>query len=303
MRHHVIVGGCGRLGALYLERLNGGLLRTPAVVVDPRSNHPRAAAVREIYGAHLIAGDISSQTILDSLRIDKARRVLLMTGNDFVNLDAATRILQMDPSAGARMIVHVSDLRLERFTAHTRVAQECITFNSYQVAACHLVETKLLAHFARTDARDVVVLVGFGRLGQTVLSELQRCAPEALATVVIIDLHGEERALDFDEQIGFSPSYQRSVFDGSADDLRLWRTVEAQHDFRSSPPVFVLGSGDDGMNLRIAMRLTNRYPEALVLGRTYARSAFAEEVSEDANVHIFSIAELILESMPEAWFE
>jgi hypothetical protein len=259
--------------------------------------------MHEIYGAHIVPGDISSQTILDSVRIDRARRILLLTGNDFVNLDAATRILQMDPTAGKRLIVHVSDLRFKRFTKHTRVSKECITFNSYQVAARHLFETQLLQHFERTDARDVVVLVGFGRLGQTLLSEMQGRSPDALAKVIIIDLEAEERACDFGEQIGFSEAYAHHVYDGSADDMRLWRRVESEHDFHGSPPVFVLGSGDDGMNLRIAMRLTSRYPKALVLGRTYARSAFAEEVSEDANVHIFSIADLLLRSMPAEWFE
>jgi voltage-gated potassium channel Kch len=301
MTHHVVLGGGGKLGALYLERLRQNHAHTPVVVVE--SNPPYARAMHDVYGAHVVRGDISSQTILDSVRLAQARRILLLTGDDFVNLDAATRILQLDPSAGKRMIVHVSDLRFKRFTKHTRVSKECTTFNSYQVAARHLFETQLLAHFARTDARDIVVLVGFGRLGQTILTELQQRSPESLDTVIIIDLHAEERACDFGEQIGFSDSYVHSVFDGSADDARLWQRIEAQHDLRTSPPVFVLGSGDDGMNLRIAMRLTNRYPEALVLGRTYARSAFAEEVSEDANVHIFSIADLILRSMPSEWFD
>jgi hypothetical protein len=65
----------------------------------------------------------------------------------------------------------------------------------------------------------------------------------------------------------------------------------------------VLGSGVDRTNLRTAMWLARKYPRAFVLARSEARWTFAEEVSREAGIHTFSVAELVTQSMPMEWFE
>ena len=45
----------------------------------------------------------------------------------------------------------------------------------------------MVPQFHETHARDVVVLAGFGRFGQTILEELQHSAIDEMDTVAIID--------------------------------------------------------------------------------------------------------------------
>jgi len=301
LRGHTIVGGAGRFAELYIGKLREFYAHRQIVVVEQRAGSARCEMLRYKYRVSVVIGDVRSQTLLASLRPEEARNVLLFTGDDFANLDAATSVLSMAPDIGKDLIVHVADLRFMRLMGHTRVAQHCTIFNTYEVAASHLVHTQLLPHFERTEFRDLLVLAGFGRLGQTILDELQRLAPDSLAEVVLIDLQASERAGVFNEQVGFSGQYEYEIIDGNVGDVRVWKQLEDKYAFASRAPVFVMGSGVEIINLRIAMWLSNRYTESLSVARMYAPSAFASEISRDASVHVFSIARLIDESMPAEW--
>ncbi|NQY64031.1 MAG: hypothetical protein HRT38_09930 [Alteromonadaceae bacterium] len=67
-----------------------------------------------------------------------------------------------------------------RSMAQSHVAQKCINFNSYQLAASALVKQHLICHFLKTKPKDVVVIAGFGLFGQTILEELQRNATKEI---------------------------------------------------------------------------------------------------------------------------
>ncbi len=301
LRDHVVIGGCGRLAMIYLACLRARQPHVPIVVVEARPEHPLLPAARQTYGARVVIGDVSTSAVLSTLRVEHARRVLMLTGNDFANLDAAAKILATTPGRGDRFVVHVGDLRLGRLMKRTKVASECVIFNIYQAAAEHLVLTELHPHFLRTEFRDVLVLAGFGRLGQTVLAELQERAPDALAEVLLMDLDAEERAMEFAEEVGFSGQYRHRAISGDMDALATWQQLEQSHDFSAGAPVFVLATGDDSLNVRIALRMAQRYPNALVLARTYFPSTFAAEVSHDAGFRTFSVSELVAASMPQSW--
>lgn len=295
---HVVLGGCSRLSLLFLQRLRATGNRCPVVIVDEATEHKYAAIARG-HRARWLTGNITRDDVIESLALASARRVLLLTGDDFANLDAASKMLAAAPQLRERMAVHVADLRFLRLMGDAVAAD---VFNIYQIAAVELVQTSLLPYLERTDFRDTVVFAGFGRLGQTILDELQQRAPGSMDQVVIIDTEASERALVFDEQIGFDSSYSRHVIDGDANDLGVWRQAEETHDFAGRAPAFLLVSGSDALNLRVAMRLARRYPESNVLARSYFRSPFAETLSERAGFTTFSLAELIHDSFPEAWF-
>src|SRR5690606_23599801 len=109
---------------------------------------------------------------------------------------------------------------------------------------------------------DTVVLAGFGRFCQTVLDELQRRAPGSFDEVIIVDLKARSFAESFDEEVGFAKSYKTTIIEGDLRDLSNWKEVEASIGTYHTRPVFILGSGDDGLNLRTAMRLRVKYPKA-----------------------------------------
>jgi len=303
MRDHVVVAGAGQLTLLYLRRLRQADPRGPVVVVVSPGAAGSAAELRDALGARVVVGDVASPAVLRRLKLQYARRVLLLTEDDFTNLDAATQILAEVPRLGPDVVVHVSDLRFLHSMAATRLARKCQIFNGHQIAASHLVQSRVLDHFRRTNPRDLVILAGFGRFGETVLEELQRGAAGSFDHVVIIDVDAEQRTLVFAEEVGFSGDYRRDVVAGDLRDPGLWHRLADRLDLAGKEPVFVLGSGVDRTNLRTAMWLARKYPRAFVMARSEARWRFAEEVSREAGIHTFSVAELVTQSMPMEWFE
>lgn len=302
LKGHIVVAGCGRLTQLYLERLRQTQPTIGVVVVGTPAEAHAFANLRELYRAQVVEGDITSEALLRRLRLEHAARVLLLTDDDFTNLDAGARIHHLVPSVDAHVVVHVSDLRFLRSMAKTGLARRCQVFNGHQLAAAHLVQVHLLEHFERTEPCDVVVLAGFGRFGQSVLDELQKRAEGAFDRVIIVDLEATQRTSIFAEQVGFGSGYRREIIDGDLRDPEAWAQVERALTLSKAAPVFVVGSGDDRTDLRIGMRVASRFSRALVIARSDRQWSFAEDFSRESGLHVFSVARLVAESMPEPWF-
>ena len=212
MRGHVIIGGCGRLAFLYLQRLRESDPRLPVLVVELSPENPQVQSMSERPRTQVLYGDISSEAVLSALKLDRAKSVVLLTGDDYANLDAASRICRIRPQLAEHTLVHVSDIRLLRVIEQNCILNDVRKFNSYRTAARHLVEAELMPHFLLTeDIPDTVVLAGFGRFGQTVLDELQQRAAGLFQTVILVDLLAEQLALVFAEQVGFDDGYRYEV--------------------------------------------------------------------------------------------
>lgn len=295
LRHHVVIAGGGRLAMQYLRRLREQTPRKAAILVDHRADAPGLEEARDVYGVHVVVGDVASEGLLDALRLDHADRLMMLTGDDFTNLDTAAKMLRAAPRL-PEIVAHVSDLAFLRVVAGTHVAEDVHIFNTHQIAARHLVDTKLLRHFQRTEPRDTVVLAGFGRFGQTVLDELQKRAPDAFDRVVLIDVACARRAMVFDEQVGFADNYRHEVREGDLRDPAVWLDLDLGHE-----PVLIIGSGEDGVNLRTALWLHARYPSAYVIVRSFRPSSFGAEVSVDGAFEVVSVSELIEASFPRRW--
>jgi voltage-gated potassium channel Kch len=299
---HVVLGGAGRLTLLYVRKLREQDPRRPVVVVDRILNGPFVPELRDVHRALVFAGDIASDTALRGLRIDRAHRVLLLTGDDFANLDAASKILRLAPEMAGRIVVHVSDLGFMRQTAGSSVARDCEVFNGHEFAAIHLVREHLVTHFRSTPNRDLVVLAGFGRFGQTVLDQLQRRTLGSFGRVVIIDEDGGRNARAFEEGPGFAADYEHVVLDGNLRDPEIWNRIAEIVREHGHEPVVVMGSGDDGTNLHAALRVRDQHPGAYVIVRSFRSSPFTEEVADEAGAHAFNLGGLIQAGMPHRWF-
>jgi len=104
----VVVIGAGVIGlsaAAALARAGRSV-----VVIERNPAHPRIDELRDAYGAVVVTGDITSDAMLSRLRLERARQALLLTGDDFSNLDAAAKMLHMAPGLAGRIVVHVGDL-------------------------------------------------------------------------------------------------------------------------------------------------------------------------------------------------
>jgi len=302
LRNHVVIGGCGRLALLYLERLRERFPKRQVLVVERRTDHPLLETMSELSRTQILHGDISSEAVLKALRLDRVRSVVLLTGDDYANLDAASRICQIRPDLSRRILVHVSDIRLLRTIEKRGILPEVAKFNSYRSAAQHLVADTLVPHFQLTKRLDTVVLAGFGRFGQTVLDELQHQAAGLLQTVVIIDLEAELRTMVFAEQVGFAAGYRHETVDADLRHPATWQRVQEMIGEPATPrPVFILGSGDDGVNIRTALWLSSKFTDAKIVARCFDQSSFTRQISQECGFEIVSTAELLLASMRPDW--
>jgi Trk K+ transport system NAD-binding subunit len=288
---------------LYVSRLRTEQPRRTIVVVERNPSHPAITELREVHRAIVIVGDVTNDAVLGQLRMGRARRALFLTGDDFVNLDAAAKVLRMAPALAGRIVAHVSDLGFMRQTAESSVARGCEIFNGHESAAIVLVREHLLARFRSTPRRDFVVLAGFGRFGQTVLHQLQERARGSFGNVLIIDEAATRKARAFRERPGFDDDYEHSVVQGDMLDPDVWRGVGEAARELGCDPVVVLGSGDDGTNLHAAFLARKELPKAYLIVRTFRASPFTEQVAEETNMEAFDLAGLLQDGMPPAWFE
>ncbi len=302
LANHIVLGGAGRLTLLYVHKLRDRDSRRTVVVVERDPNHAALAELRDVYRVLIVSGDVTSDAVLRRLRLERAHRVLLLTGDDFANLDAAAKIVKLEPDLAGRVVVHVSDLGFMRETAESSVARACEVFNGHEFAATHLVREHLLGRFRQTPNRDPVVLAGFGRFGQTVLDQLQTHARGSFGPVVIVDEHATKNSVAFHHQTGFSEDYDRLVIDGDILDPAIWRRIAEAVTADGHDPVVILGSGSDGTNLQAAFLVSKQHPTAYVVVRSFRASPFTAEITAEVGVHAFNLAELIENGMPHNWF-
>jgi len=189
-----------------------------------------------------------------------------------------------------------------RQTSGSSVARHCDVFNGHEFAATYLVQEHLLKRFRSTPQRDLVVLAGFGRFGQTVLHQLQQNAAGSFGRVVIIDGQSVRNVRGFTDDPGFAEGYERDVLDGDLRDPEIWSRVREIVRSHGHPPIVILGSGDDGTNLHAALRVRYHDPDAYVAVRSFRTSPFTTEVVKEARAHEVNLAELIGSGMPQAWF-
>jgi hypothetical protein len=304
MRQHVVIVGCGRLAMLYLERLREAEPNTPVLIIDNRIDNPNIQTAIERFHASVLTGDISSEPVFRTLRLATAKRLVVLTGDDYINLDTAENAIRLAPHLATETLIHISDLRLLRVVEDAKLLQQVAKFNSHRRAAEYLVSEKLLPHFRETESTDIVVLAGFGRFGQSVLDQLQQHAAGKFAKVIIIDQVGDLVTMVFEEQVGFQSGYEWELLAENLQHPRTWQHVEERIGVfvKGHEPVFILGSGNDSVNIRTALWLSQKYRDTKILARCFRHSTFANQISSECDFEVVSSAELLVAGMLPEWF-
>ncbi len=300
MRGHIVVVGAGRYGGLAVDVLVNGGKRWPVLALDRRDAHadlPSNVRFRQC--------DITRPSVRRSLGLQRARGVLVLTDDDLLNLDLAAILHEEHPRLEGRIIAKVSDIGLMR-TIHDRVpSMSRHVVNLHQLAVEHLVKTVLLTHFRATEPLDAVVIAGFGRFGQTVLEALQREAIDELCRAVLVDVEAERRARQFDEEVGFDRRLERTVVTTSFSDPGAWEPVFEVCERTGSAPLILVGSHDDELNLRTALWLRKRQPQARIVVRTFHSTAVSRQLAAGASLDVFGVADMVRASLGERipeWF-
>jgi Trk K+ transport system NAD-binding subunit len=301
LRNHVVIVGAGELTTSYLRLLRKHQPGVQVVVVDEAVELVRTRELQETFGVTMVTGDITHHFLLRELRLSKARQIVFLGADDFQAYEAASKVLRLFPDLRGRVVLHCHNLRFMRSMDDTRVAKLSITFNSNHLAARSLVEQKLLGHFKSTRDRDVVVIAGFGRFGQTVMEELQASAEEELDKVILIDIDAERRILVAEEQERLGGNYQRLTLQGDISHPEVWQKVGALADLSVAKPTVILGTGRAEDNLRTALWIKQQFPNALVFARTNDISELALDVGQEHGINAFSITQLVEDNLPASW--
>lgn len=303
LKDHVIIVGDGELAWSYLRVLRKHNAKVRVVVVCTTPGKMNPGEFRESMGATVVAGDVTHAYFLKQLRVERARKVLLLDDSSLRSYEAASALIELVPDIGNKVIIHCANLRFMRAMENTQVAEQCETFNTYHLAAAGLVRSHMLHHFEETRSKDIVIIAGFGRFGQTILEELQAKAIAELDTVIIIDIDVHRRVLVADEQTEFSGTYKRELFEGDVSHPEVWERVRREANVVGNNTVFVLATGREEDNLRTALWLRRRYPGAMVIARSSKESLFATEVGREHDIVSISITQLVEDNIPASWID
>ena len=304
LKDHIIIVGAGELSLSYLRVLRRHNPHISVVVVSLREPEPSIVdQLRQGLNAHFVLGDITHEFFLCQLQPARARKILLMSDNSLRSYEAASTLMTLVDGIGSKIIIHCARLRFMRAMENTEVAKACETFNTYHLAATGLVRSKLLHRFRETAEKDVVIIAGFGRFGQTILEELQAHAVGELATVVIIEIDAHRRVLVAEEQMAFSPDYRREVYEGDVSHPEVWQRLSSDIDLDGSNVVFVLGTGREEDNLRTSLWLKRQHPRSMVIARSSKESRFADQVGAEHDIVSISINQLVEENIPQHWID
>jgi hypothetical protein len=103
--------------------------------------------------------------------------------------------------------------------------------------------------------------------------------------------------------MAFAGSYQKHLFEGDIAHPEVWDRLRTDIALDGSNTVFVLGTGREEENLRTALWLRRKYPDAMVISRSSKDSRFAQEVSQDHKITNVSISQLIEDNIPTSWVQ
>ena len=301
IHHHVVIVGTGAMTDSYLRVLRRHEPRRPVVVVDERIEIIRRQELQQTFNATVVTGDITHEFLITALRLHRASKVVLLGESDFQSYEAASRMLAKFPRLAGRIVLRCHNLRFMRALQETAVARQCQTFNSYQLAAAGLVRDHLIDHFRQTSERDAVVIAGFGRFGQTTLEELQAHAQLEISTVALIDSDATRRLLVAEEQRRIGGSYRREILEGDISHPEVWRQLDSVLDLSVGSPTVILGTGNIEENLRAALWIKGKHPNALVFSRTTDASQLALQVGAEHDINYFSIRQLVEDNIPAEW--
>ncbi len=296
---HVVIVGLGRLGTTFLDALRERDPHRRVLVIEKDASSAGVTAAR--FSVALLAADVRDEATLDAMHLERARAVVLLTGDDLVNLEVGSRITRRAPHV--RVVAHVSDIATRRLVERSNGGARIKTFNSHRVAARGLHEEHLEAAFAATAPRDVVVIAGFGRFGQTTLEHLLDEAHGELDHAIVVDVEAERRVRAFRAQVPGTERCTITTVEGDLDDPLTWERVDAALAPFEVPPVFVLATDDDGRNLRAASGLRGAGKTGPIYVRCVYRSAFIEELSEEHGFVVISIDEVMRRTMRERMAE
>lgn len=313
-RKHVVIAGAGRVTSACVDALLERYPRRAILVIERHQDDSHWARLQAKPNVYMIRGDITDPSLLSRLRLHKARAMLLLTDNEFANIEVTARLRSALIHPGATdlpLLVRVSDLTLLE-AAQPLMTEATVLVNLHQGVATNFHQI-CARHMQQTQGEDALVLAGFGRFSQTFL----RCFLNDDSSKEIRHLHLFDQNADLcwaqfadslDRQARGQLEAKLTLHTGEVRDPRVWNevlereamleeTAQGAHNL-----VVVLATSDYAQNLQTALVLRSRLPRAFLAVRTFDRSAFSTQVAQSQDIMVVYADDELKERIAEHWF-
>lgn len=204
---HVIICGLGPVGSRFVDELRKR--GEWVVVVENDSGNEGLKRCRE-HGTTIVVGDPTDEFTLRKVRIEHARALVSVMGDDGDNVETAVLARQLNSTRRddpLRCIIHISDRELRTMLANTRLSSDpddafdLHYFDVFEICArVMLRESQFLPTFnPGADANRNLLVIGFGRLGETLVLRAARDAriDGRHLRITVIDQHAAEKEQRF----------------------------------------------------------------------------------------------------------
>ncbi len=179
---HVVVCGLGRLGVLVAKGLHGAGHAVVAIEADPQN---AAIGACRAAGILVLVGDATDIALLRTARVDRARYLVVVTGDDGTNAKIAIdarRLVEGRTGPPLTCFVHLLDGNLVGLMRHVAIAQPGDPTFRLEVfnAAERGVPALLRAHPAFDEdattpfGRPHLLVVGLGEMGSRLVVDAAR---------------------------------------------------------------------------------------------------------------------------------
>jgi hypothetical protein len=305
LENHVILVGAGPVGLAYLKAIRSVEPEKPVLLVDHLGSLVNTAEVEGLGGVQVLQADARRPATLDLLGLERGDRMVVVTDDDLVNLDAGWGAKER--CASLPVAVHVADLSLlrpvnrmvrDRARAATSGESQPLVFNTHRIGALHLYERFLHPHFQETAYRDVVVLGGFGRFAQTILELLRVTAADEIERILVVDTDAGRLLRQFEADVSLD-AIPHSAVDGDLEDPGTWGRVRDELAGLAGDPVYLLASSDEVVNFRAAMLLRAREADPLIFARCFHRGRFAESLASQRRFELLAFEEVLRDALVE----
>jgi hypothetical protein len=177
LQDHIIVCGLGRKGS----HLMGELLELghPVVAIEKDASRENIARLWQ-RGAIILEGDATDPAILTSARVQRARYLISLLGDDSHNLQVAVQAYQLRGGHSRNRltcVIHLNSpdllnlIKNSELTIDPTVTFQLETFNTYALAARQLLQADP-GWQAPASAEEVprrILIIGMGRLGESLV--------------------------------------------------------------------------------------------------------------------------------------
>ena len=301
---HVVVVGLGQLGSVVLDGLRHSDPTRMIVVVDRDASLASKLPAKERQLIRFLRGDIRASSTIEQLKLDRAKGVVLATGSNLTNFEAAFDLKMR--ASHLSCVAHVGDDEMlrEAQTILEAKGHGIRLFSSHELVAAELYRSTL-AGLVKAITRDQpVVVAGFGRFGQTIVELLEQQSRDDAGKLVIVDRAAMALMEPFEDRHG-KHRRPRTAVDGEIAEPSVWRWVEAALEGRAAEATYIFGTPNDTLNLEAAMAIRRQHGEARIFVRCARPSALTSLLAEHYRLRLLSFEETLQTSIradAATWF-